>query len=106
MEHQLLMSTTSLDQEVKAVQAEHPGWTYERSLALAVCARENSQMGKDPKLAKELARHGKQEKALGANNSDLHTERLVAIRKLRAQNPKLTFDQAFVQVLALGKPSS
>src|ERR1700730_7113934 len=95
------MSTTALDMEVKAIQAEHPGWSYDRAFGFAIEASAafgvftRRKVTRDPRLQKEFDKDAVVEQREADFEIEKHAKMLAETRKLRESDPSLTFHLAF-----------
>jgi hypothetical protein len=93
-----------LADQVKAIQLNHPSWSFQESWNHLETTRpelfvqtERKPLTRDPRLAKEFAKHKRLEDSQKSEAIDLHVERLSKIHKLMKER-KLDFTTAFTQV--------
>ena len=93
---------TQLDKQVKAVQAEHPDWEYDRCAFLAVEAKVRFEHeGQDPRIRAELE---KQTVIVEQNHLfelQKHLKMMDEAHKLMAKDPLLTCGAALLRVREL-----
>jgi hypothetical protein len=87
--------------EVKAIQAEHPGWTYDRAFGFAVEAAgafgafTRRKLTRDPRLQKEADKFAVLEQREADFEIEKHAKMLAETRKLMEADRNLTFHLAF-----------